>query len=93
VKNQFASSASNLLKEIEGEVGIVICPTIDLRRSGGFDGAVSTYEECISCLKMMENIITTPILVIGLDGLETFRINHTKEGNVKVGYVMEISNR
>jgi hypothetical protein len=93
LKYQLANIPNDQKKEFDGSVGVIIIPTSEMKKSGGFDGAISTFEECVSCLEVLKSIITTPILVVGLCEPETFRINHIKNGNTLSGYVMELGTK
>ena len=45
-----------------------------MKKAGGFDNAVGTYETYLGYLKPMNNILTAPLLIIGLKAPETFEI-------------------
>lgn len=59
----------------------MISATDELKLSGGFDSAVGSYEKYVEYLKPLRNMLTTPILVIGLKSPDTFKIKHTRLSN------------
>ena len=71
-------------------VSIIITATSLLKNAGGFDGAVGEYERYLESLKVMKRLISAPILLIGLNAPKTFKIEHKKIGNKKVGVVVEL---
>ena len=48
-----------------------------MKKAGNFDGAVGSYEKFLRYLLPLQNILTTPILIIGLQAPETFHIDKT----------------
>lgn len=76
IKPVLASELNHVEKEIQTSAGIVICATEEMKRAGNFDDAVGTYEKFIRYLIPMQNMLPTPILLIGLKAPETFKIDH-----------------
>ena len=58
-----------------------------MKISGGFDNAVGSYEDFITYLNPFQNILSVPILLIGLEPFETFKIKHTKVGRNYIGTI------
>ena len=50
-----------------------------MKRSGGFDGTVKTFEDFELFRKPLMNYLTVPLLIIGLDRPESFEIKHYKK--------------
>ena len=75
IKPVLASELNHVEKEIQTSIGIVICATQNLKIAGNFDGAVGTFEKFIRYLIPLNDILTTPILIIGLDSPKTFHID------------------
>jgi hypothetical protein len=86
LKPVLASELNHLEKEtnIGTGIGVVICATQELKDAGGFDGAVGSYEG--------KNQLNTPLLIVGLEAPETFRIEIVKNKgtNQKHGEIREI---
>jgi len=74
IKPVLASELNHVQKNIQTELGVIITSTELLKNKGGFDGAVGTFEKFISYLKPYSNIVTTPIVLIGLLPPKSFEI-------------------
>jgi hypothetical protein len=81
LKPVIAGELNHVEKSIQTKVGIVITATDALTAAGGFDSAVGSYEKYVQYLKPLYNVLTVPIVVIGLLPPSTFRIEHHKIGN------------
>lgn len=99
IKPVLASELNHVAKAIQTKAGIIICATDEMKRAGGFDPAVGTFETYLSYLKPMNNILTAPLLIIGLKAPETFeivlrKVSPTKTvGDVKILSTGEIIRR
>jgi len=69
--------------EIGSGVGVYICAADDLKKAGGFDGAVGEYEKVLRYLDPMFQKLTAPLIIVGLRAPKTFRI--IKEKNWVTG--------
>lgn len=94
LKPVLASELNHIPKEtnIGTGIGVVICATEGLIAAGGFDGAVGSYEKILRYLKPLQNQLNTPLLIVGLEAPETFRIEIVKNKgtNQKHGEIREI---
>ena len=59
-----------------------------LKTKGGFDGAVGEYEKFLTYLNPLRDILSVPMVIIGLEAPESFEVEHIKvngkkEGNIK----------
>ena len=80
LKPVMASELNHVKKAIQTSAGIVICATERMKKAGNFDGAVGTYEKFLRYLKPMYNVLTSPLLIIGLMPPTSFRVDKkTKE--------------
>ena len=93
IKPVLSSELNHVEKAIQTQAGIVITATDDMKKAGGFDGAIGTYEKYVEYLKPLNNLLTTPMMIIGLEPPETFYIKHTKDGNKTVGSVVMIDKK
>jgi len=75
-KPVLASELNHVKKAIQTQIGVIITATSELKQLGGFDSAVGTFEKFIEHLPPLRNILTVPILIIGLEPPKTFRIEH-----------------
>jgi hypothetical protein len=92
IKPVLSSELNHVEKAIQTQAGIIISATDEMKKVGGFDGAVGTYEKYVEYLKPLNNILTTPMLIVGLEAPETFKVNHQKEGNTTIG-IIEMTNK
>lgn len=90
LKPVLASEQNHIQKAIQTEVGVLICATKDLKTNGGFDGAVGEYEKICRYLVPLDRVLTVPMLIIGLEPMETFKITHEQIGNKKIGKIISI---
>lgn len=79
LKPVLASELNHVEKAIQTKIAIVITATNDLKRSGGFDNAIGSFEKYIQYLKPLNTQLTVPTLIIGLHGLSKFYISHEKD--------------
>ena len=49
--------------------------TKELKKSGNFDNAAGTFDDFVELLKPYSFFIRCPMIIIGLEGLETFYID------------------
>lgn len=59
-------------------VGVYICATESLKEAGAFDGAVGEYEKVLRYLSPLFAKLTVPLVIIGLEAPETFRVEKRK---------------
>lgn len=97
IKLVLACERNHVEKAIDTEIGIIVLATKDLESVGGFEGnAIATFENAQLSLKAMQTILTsTPIILVGLEPMKTFRIEqypHTyPDGKKKtVGKVVRV---
>ncbi len=76
IKPVLASELNHVEKAIQTKIGVIITATSDLKIKGGFDNAIGTYEKFLDYLPPLRNMLTTPILLIGLEAPESFHVVH-----------------
>lgn len=80
IKPVLASELNHIEKDIQTSAGIIICATEEMKTAGNFDGAVGTYEKFIRYLIPMQDMLPTPILLIGLKKPDSFIVDkHSKQ--------------
>ncbi len=84
LKPVMASELNHIRKAIQTSAGIIICATDEMRDAGNFDSAVGTYEKFLRYLKPMSNVLTSPLLLIGLEAPTSFIIDHTTKQVVRL---------
>ena len=90
IKPVIASELNHVKKEIDTEIGIIICATKDLKTKGGFDGAVGEYEKFLTYLNPLRDLLSVPMVIIGLEAPETFEIEHLTVNGKKQGVIKYI---
>jgi hypothetical protein len=89
MKPTIASELNHVQKEIQTEIGIIICASKDLKTIGGFDMATGEYEKINLYLNPLRSQLTTPLVIIGLGAPESFKIEHQKKGNRYHGIIVK----
>ena len=74
LKPVLAGELNHVKKEVDTEIGVIICATQELKESGGFDGSIGEFEKFLTYLKPLRNILTIPIVIVGLKAPRTFNI-------------------
>jgi len=93
LKPVLASELNHVRKAIQTKIGVIITATSELKMAGGFDGAIGTFEKFIEYLKPLNNQLTVPILLIGLEKPQTFVVSHVRNNNgSKQGVINYINN-
>lgn len=87
IKPVLASELNHVKKDINTEIGVIICATKSLKDMGGFDGAVGEYEKFLTYLNPLRDLLSVPMVIIGLEAPQTFKIRHQKEGKRTIGYI------
>lgn len=87
IKPNLSGELNHVSKAIQTEIGVIITATEQLKLAGGFDSAVGTYEKFLTYLKPLRQMLTVPMLIIGLDKPEGFAIQHKKYATKKLGEI------
>lgn len=88
-KPVIACELNHVEKAIQTKIGVIITATEDLKQIGGFDGAIGTYEKFLDYLAPLMNILTAPLLIIGLEPPTTFHIEEEQYApRKKIGNVV-----
>ncbi len=75
LKPVLASEPNHVTKAIQTKLGVIICATESLKKTGNFDAAIGTYERFLSHLRPLRNQLSVPLLIIGLESPETFVVS------------------
>jgi len=87
IKPVISSELNHVRKAVQTSIGIIITATEELRQIGGFDGAVGTYETHLTYLKPLRNILTVPMIILGLEAPESFKVSHEDFNGRKKGII------
>ena len=88
-KPVLASELNHVNKAIQTKIGIIITATNQMKKLGGFDGAIGTFEKFLDYLPPLRNMLTTPLLIIGLEEPDSFHIEeHQQAPRKKIGKIV-----
>lgn len=91
IKPVLAGELNHVKKETQAGVGVIITATEALKRAGGFDNAVGTFDDFLLHLRPMRNILTVPLLIVGLQPMDEFEIRVEKTADGKRGFVQDFA--
>jgi len=92
VKPVLASELNHVKKAIQTKIGVIITATNEMKKEGGFDGAIGSFEKFLDYLPPLQNLLTVPLLIIGLEKPDSFRIEHFQLApRKKIGEIIEIT--
>lgn len=87
IKPVLSGELNHVTKAIQTSIGVIVTVTDDFKDKGGFDGAVGSYETHLTYLKPLNNILTIPMIIIGLEAPNSFVINHDVYNGRKKGRI------
>ena len=88
LKPVLASELNHVDKAIQTEIGVLILATQEMKETGGFDGAIGTYEKAIRYLPPLQSQLTVPLVLIGLRPPETFTVDVREIEGKKRGFII-----
>lgn len=90
LKPVLAGELNHVKKEVDTEIGVIICATQELKEKGSFDGAVGEFEKFLTYLKPLRNVLTVPTVIMGLRAPKTFEIKKQKINGRNQGVVSRL---
>lgn len=88
LKPVLSCELNHVEKAVQGQIGIYVCATDDMKTAANIDSSSGSYEKVLRYLPPMMNQLTIPMMIIGLEPFETFKISDTAEV-VRTGYVID----
>jgi hypothetical protein len=81
LKPVLASELNHVAEQIDigSGIGVVIAATESLKDAGGFDSAVGSFEKFLTYLKPLQNQLTVPMIIVGLEAPKRFRVAKVKD--------------
>ena len=76
LKPVLSGELNHVDKAIQTRIGIIIFATDSMKSAGGFDSAVGSYEKALRYLPIMMNQLTVPLIVVGLNEPDIFKIEN-----------------
>jgi len=74
LKPVLSAELNHVEKAVQTKAGVIITATEAMKIAGNFDSAVGTYEKFLRYLAPMMNILTVPMVIIGLEAPSTFEL-------------------
>jgi len=90
LKPVLASELNHVQKAIQTSAGILISATEAMKKAGAFDGAVGTHESFVRYLAPLSNILSVPVLLVGLEPPQSFSVEKFKVGNKHAGRIVRL---
>lgn len=85
IKPVLASELNHVRKAIQTEVGVLVTATAALKEHGAFDSAVGEYEKVLRYLVPFRNILTVPMVIVGLLPPRSFCLEKVKRKDGRHG--------
>lgn len=79
IKPVLASELNHVSKAVQTQIGIIVFATEALKEAGCFDNTVGTFELAQDYLAAMQNILVTPIVLVGLEAPDTFVVKEERD--------------
>lgn len=79
LKPVLSCELNHVQKAIQGRVGIYVCATDAMKVAANIDSASGSFEKVLRYLPPMMNQLTIPMMIIGLEPFETFRVTPEKQ--------------
>ena len=87
IKPVLAGELNHVRKETQTGMGIIVTATESLKREGGFDSTVGTFDDFNMHLRPLRNLLTIPMIIIGLQPFDTFEIEVRKVSDKRRGFI------
>ena len=79
LKPVLSCELNHVEKAVQGKIGIYVCATDNMKIAANIDSASGSFEKVLRYLPPMMNQLTIPMMIIGLEPFETFKISDTAE--------------
>ena len=87
IKGYISNKSTKITKTITTIGSIIITATNDLKRIGGFDSSIGSFEKYQEYMGVFEELLEYPIILIGLEGPDTFMVKHKNVVNKKLAKI------
>lgn len=79
LKPVLSCELNHVEKAVQGQIGIYVCATDNMKVAANIDSSSGSYEKVLRYLPPMMNQLTIPMMIIGLEPFETFKISSTAD--------------
>lgn len=90
LKPVLAGELNHVKKEIDTEIGVIICATRELKQRGAFDNSVGEFEKFLTYLKPLRNILTVPTVIVGLKAPKSFKVERQNINGRNQGVILRL---
>lgn len=90
LKPVLSCELNHVEKAVQGQLGIYVCATDNMKIAGNIDSASGSFEKVLRYLPPMMNQLTIPMMIIGLEPFETFKISKDAE-IIRANPIIDIS--
>lgn len=87
IKPVLAGELNHVRKETQTGMGVIVTATEQLKREGGFDSTVGTFDDFNMHLRPLRNLLTIPMIIVGLQPFDSFEIDVRNETGKLRGYL------
>ena len=88
LKPVLSCELNHVEKAVQGQIGIYVCATDNMKIAANIDSASGSFEKVLRYLPPMMNQLTIPMMIIGLEPFDTFKISDTAEV-VRADYIID----
>lgn len=79
LKPVLSCELNHVEKAVQGQLGIYVCATDNMKIAANIDSASGSFEKVLRYLPPMMNQLTIPMMIIGLEPFDTFKISTNAE--------------
>ena len=79
LKPVLSCELNHVQKAVQGQLGIYVCATDKMKIAANIDSASGSYEKVLRYIPPMMNQLTIPMMIIGLEPFDTFKISDTAD--------------
>ncbi len=79
LKPVLSCELNHVEKAVQGQIGVYVCATDNMKIAANIDSASGSFEKVLRYLLPMMNQLTIPMMIIGLEPFETFKISDNAE--------------
>lgn len=84
IKPVLAGELNHVSKAIQTSAGVIITATEGMKRAGNFDSATGSYEKFLTYLSPFQNILTIPMMIVGIEPPNTFEVDRRRKAIVRI---------
>ena len=79
LKPVLSCELNHVEKAVQGQIGIYVCATDNMKIAANIDSSSGSFEKVLRYLPPMMNQLTIPMMIIGLEPFETYKIDSNAE--------------